>query len=121
VQLTGPVNSFSTPRKLDVIWIAQNYHDLHDSFLGPADIKIVLIIVDHAAASGTGLRDTETLHRIDPSSVRQELEAAGFVFVAQSDELSNLIDDHVRSVFDPVIRGKTDQFVYKFRKLDMAH
>jgi len=129
VQLTGPVNHFSTPRKVDVIWIAQNYHDLHDSFLGPADIKNVnkaffdslkpggvLMIIDHAAASGSGLRDTDSLHRIDPSSVRHEVEAAGFVFVAQIDDLSNLSDDHVRSVFDPVVRGKTDQFVYKFRK-----
>jgi predicted methyltransferase len=132
-QLAGPVNYFSTPRKLDVIWIAQNYHDLHDSFLGPADIKLVnkaffdslksggvLMIIDHAAASGSGLRDTDTLHRIDPSSVRGEVEAAGFVFVAQIDDLSNLSDDHVRSVFDPVIRGKTDQFVYKFRKPDKS-
>jgi len=129
VQLTGAVNRFSTPQKLDVIWIAQNYHDLHDSFLGPADIKLVnrtfldalkpggvLIIIDHAAASGSALRDTESLHRIDPSSVRHELEAAGFVFEAQLNDLRNPTDDHTRSVFDPEIRGKTDQFVYKFRK-----
>jgi predicted methyltransferase len=64
----------------------------------------VLIVIDHAAASGSGLRDTETLHRIDPSSVPQEVEAAGFVFVAQIDDLSNLNDDHVRSVFDPALR-----------------
>ena len=134
VQLTGPVNGFSMPRKIDVIWIVQNYHDLHDSFLGPADIKIVneaffdslkpggvLMIIDHVAASGSGLRDTDTLHRIDPSSVRHEVEAAGFVFVAQIDDLCNPNDDHVRSVFDPVIRGKTDQFVYKFRKPDKAY
>jgi predicted methyltransferase len=131
VQLTGPVNGFSMPRKVDVIWIAQNYHDLHDSFLGPADTRIVnkaffnslkpggvLLIIDHAATPGSGLRDTETLHRIAPSSVRDEVEGAGFVFVAQVDDLSNLNDDHVRSVFDPLIRGKTDQFVYKFRKPD---
>jgi predicted methyltransferase len=62
------------------------------------------------------LRDTETLHRIDPASVRKEIEAAGFVFEAQIDDLKNLNDDHSRSVFDPSIRGKTDQFVYKFRK-----
>lgn len=134
VQLTGPVNRFSTPRKLDVLWISQNYHDLHDAFLGPADIPIVnkaffdslkpggtLIIIDHAAATGSGLRDTETLHRIDPGSVRQEVEAAGFVFVAQIDDLNNPDDDHVRSVFDPAIRGKTDQFVYKFRKPGLTH
>jgi predicted methyltransferase len=128
-QLSGPVNQFSTPQKLDVLWTAQNYHDLHDAFMGPADIKALnmaffnslkpggtLIVIDHAATSGSGLRNTETLHRIDPYSVRKELEAVGFVFEAQSDDLKNPNDDHSRSVFDPSIRGKTDQFVYKFRR-----
>jgi predicted methyltransferase len=127
--LSGPVNQFSTPQPLDVLWTAQNYHDLHDRFLGPADVKIVnsaffdslkpggvLIIIDHAAAAGSGLRDTERLHRIDPGSVRAEIEAVGFVFEAQIQDLRNLEDDHSRSVFDPTIRGRTDQFVFKFRK-----
>jgi predicted methyltransferase len=129
VRLSGPVNRFSVPRKLDVLWTAQNYHDLHDSFLQPADIKLinkafynalkpggVFIVIDHAAALGSGLRDTETLHRIDPSRVRQEIEAAGFVFESKIDDVSNQEDDHTRSVFDPAIRGRTDQFVFKFRR-----
>jgi predicted methyltransferase len=56
------------------------------------------------------------MHRIDPASVRKEIEAAGFVFEAKIDDLRNINDDHSRSVFDPSVRGKTDQFVYKFRK-----
>jgi predicted methyltransferase len=129
-RLSAPVNQFSTPRRLDILWTAQNYHDLHDAFLGPAQIELVnkalfnslkpggiLIIIDHAAAPGSGLRDTESLHRIDPGSVRKEIEAAGFVFEGGIDDLENINDDHSRSVFDPSIRGKTDQFVYKFRKL----
>jgi predicted methyltransferase len=132
VQLTGPVNQFSTPHLLDVLWTSQNYHDLHDTFMGPADIGLVnkaffqslkpggvLIIIDHAAAAGSGLRDTDSLHRIDPKSVRKEIQAAGFVFEAQSDVLKNVYDDHARSVFDSSIRGKTDQFVYRFRKPEM--
>lgn len=128
-QLSGPVNKFSTPRRLDVLWTSQNYHDLHDTFMGPANIKVLnkaffnslkpggtLIVIDHAAASGSELRDTETLHRIDPASVRKEIEAAGFVFEAEMDALKNVNDDHSLSVFDPTIRGKTDQFIYKFRK-----
>jgi predicted methyltransferase len=129
VQLSGPVNRFSPPQPLDVLWISQNYHDLHDAFLGPADIRAVtkaffnslkpggtLIVVDHVAAPGSGLRDTESLHRIDPDSVRNELQSAGFVFEAQIHDLDNPNDDHSRPVFDPLIRGKTDQFVYKFRR-----
>jgi predicted methyltransferase len=129
--LTGPVNQFTVPERLDVLWTAQNYHDLHDTFMGPASINIlnkaffdslkpggVLIIIDHIAALGSGLRDTETLHRIDPASVRREVEAAGFLFEAEIDDLRNAEDDHTRTVFDPLIRGKTDQFVFKFRKPD---
>jgi predicted methyltransferase len=129
VHLLAPVNRFKTVTKLDVIWTAQNYHDLHDSFLGPADLSLVnrsffealkpggvLIVIDHSAVPGSGLRDTETLHRIDPETVRREIESVGFEFVGQIDDLGNPADDHSRSVFDPAIRGKTDQFVYKFRK-----
>jgi predicted methyltransferase len=127
--LTGPVNSFAPSRQLDVLWTAQNYHDLHDSFLGPANIKSlnkaffdslkpggVFIVIDHVATAGSGLRDTDTLHRIDPSTVREEIEAAGFVFEGSIDDLKNAGDDHTRIVFDPMVRGQTDQFVFKFRK-----
>jgi predicted methyltransferase len=127
--LTGDVNRFSTPQRLDVLWTAQNYHDLHDAFMGPAHIKElneaffnslkpggVFIVIDHAAAAGSALRDTETLHRIDPMTLRREIEAAGFVFEAQDNGLANAADDHSLRVFDPLIRGRTDQFVFKFRK-----
>src|ERR1700683_2460123 len=40
-QLLGPVNQFATPRRLDVLWTAQNYHDLHDAFMGPANIELL--------------------------------------------------------------------------------
>jgi predicted methyltransferase len=127
--LSGPAAKFAAPRKLDLIWTAQNYHDLHDSFMGPADVAAlnraffnalrpggIFAIVDHVAQSGSGLRDTESLHRIDPAQLRREIESAGFVFEAQSAALRNPNDDHTLSVFDPRIRGRTDQLVYRFRK-----
>jgi predicted methyltransferase len=114
---------------LDVIWTAQNYHDLHDSFMGPADVAAlnraffralkpggIYLVIDHVAESGSGLRDTESLHRIDPLRLRNEIEAAGFRLDAQSDLLRNLKDDHTLSVFDGRVRGHTDQVVYRFRK-----
>jgi predicted methyltransferase len=121
--------NFRVPKTLDVIWMALDYHDLHDSFMGPADVGAlnkaffdalkpggIYLIVDHVAESGSGLRDTETLHRIDPRQLRREIEAAGFVLDAQSDVLRNRRDDHRLPVFDPSIRGQTDQVVYRFRK-----
>ncbi len=120
---------FHVPEKLDLIWTAQNYHDLHDTFMGPADVAAlnkrffealkpggIYVVIDHAAEAGSGLRDTESLHRIDPKQLRREIEAAGFVFDAESSVLRNRLDDHKSSVFDAGIRGRTDQIVYRFRK-----
>ncbi len=58
----------------------------------------------------------EKLHRIDPAVVKADFERAGFVLEAQSDMLRVREDDHSKNVFDPSIRGKTDRFVYRFRK-----
>ena len=127
--LTGSLADFRLPEKLDLIWMSQSYHDLHDSFLGPANVAVlnktifdalkpggVFLVIDHVAEAGSGLRDTETLHRIDPIRMRHEIEAAGFVLESQSDALRNADDDHKRAVFDPSIRGRTDQVLFRFRK-----
>jgi predicted methyltransferase len=127
--LIDALRNFHAPRKLDVIWTAQNYHDLHDSFMGPANVAALnraffdalkpggaFVVIDHVAEPGSGLRDTETLHRIDPAAIKSEVEAAGFILEAQSDVLLNPDDDHKRSVFDPVVRGHTDQIILRFRK-----
>ena len=125
----GPVNHFKTPEKLDMVWTSMNYHDLHDAFFGPADLAMVnkaifdalkpggiYLVLDHAAAPGSGLRDTDTLHRIDPEVVKKEVLAAGFKLEAQSSVLKNPDDDHSLKVFAPAIRGKTDKFIFRFRK-----
>jgi predicted methyltransferase len=121
--------ALSAPAQADVVFTSQNYHDYPDKFMGPVDLAKfdkqvydalkpggVFVVVDHAAASGSGLRDTETLHRIDPDIVKQQVEAAGFKFAGESDVLRNPADDHTLKVFDKSIRGHTDQFVYKFVK-----
>lgn len=126
---TPPINSPALPSGLDVVFIRQNYHDLHDKVLGPADVPAfnkavfaalkpggVYVVLDHAAEAGSGLRDTGTLHRIDPATVKAEVLAAGFVFDGESPILANSGDDHTKNVFDPVVHGKTDQFLYRFRK-----
>jgi predicted methyltransferase len=111
------------------VFIRQNYHDLHDKFMGPADIARfnrhvyealkpggVFVVLDHAAAAGSGLRDTDTLHRIEPEAVKTEVTAAGFMLEAESAILASPADDHTKFVFDPAIRGHTDQFLLRFRK-----
>jgi predicted methyltransferase len=74
------------------------------------------VIVDHAAAAGAGAGDAQSLHRIDPASVRKEVEAAGFVLDAESTLLANKEDSHSIKVFDPSIKGETDRFAYRFVK-----
>jgi len=127
--LTAPMNAVAAPEKLDIVWISQNYHDLHDDFAKPADTAVVnkqvfaalkpggvYVVLDHSAVAGSGLAATNTLHRIDAATVKSEVTAAGFKFVSESKVLANPADARTANVFDASIRGKTDQFIYKFRK-----
>lgn len=123
-----PIAQLGVSAKVDLVFTVENYHDFHD-FLDPAgmakfDKQIydalkpggVFVVVDHIAPAGSGLADTNTLHRIDPAAVKKEVEAAGFVFDGESNALRNPADPHTAAVFDKSIRGHTDQFIYKFRK-----
>ena len=122
-----PFSHLQTPSPVDLVWTSQNYHDLHN-FPG-IDVGVfnqmvfetlkpggVYLILDHEAEAGSGTRDTASLHRIEAEAVKKEVMAAGFVFVGGSDVLRQPGDPHTVKVFDPSVRGKTDQFVLKFRK-----
>jgi predicted methyltransferase len=122
-------NTLTLPTKADVIWIRQNYHDLYDKFMGPADVPAfdkavyrslkpggLFVVVDHSAPDGSGIASTDTTHRIDAARVKSDMATAGFVFVKESNALRNPADDRTKKVFDPSIRGQTDQFVYIFRR-----
>lgn len=115
----------------DVLWLHLFYHDLHTALIQArgataADFNRAVyerlkpggcyVIVDHAAALGAGTRDAQSLHRIEPASVRAEVEAAGFVLDAESTLLANKDDPHTIKVFDPAIKGKTDRFAYRLVK-----
>jgi len=127
--LVEDVGKLAGQGPVDLVWTSQNYHDLHGPSVPPITASMidhavlmalrpggVYVIEDHVAEAGSGLRDAGTLHRIDPAFVRDEVEQAGLVFDAESPVLHNLSDPHTARVFDPTIRGHTDQFVFKFRK-----
>ena len=114
-----------------VLWLHLFYHDLHTALMQAkgataADFNRAVykqlkpggsyVIVDHAAAAGAGTSDAQSLHRIDPASVRAEVEAAGFVLDAESTVLVKKDDPHSIKVFDPSIKGETDRFAYRFVK-----
>jgi predicted methyltransferase len=116
---------------VDILWLNLFYHDLHTKLIqargatAAAFNRAVFeclkpggayIVIDHAAADGTGTGDAQSLHRIDPVAVREEVEAAGFVFDAETDILASDSDPHEIKVFDPSIKGHTDRFAFRFVK-----
>lgn len=118
---------------LDAALMVMSYHDLHfyapDRGWNDTDVPAFLaqvhaalrpggrfVIVDHAAASGSGPDAAQNLHRIDEAFVQAELEAAGFELVASSNALRNPDDPRDKLVFDKRIRGRTDRFVLAFTK-----
>ena len=89
--VTAPINAPNLPKGLSAVFIRQNYHDLYDKFMGPADVPAfnkavyaalkpggVYVILDHADAPGTDLGGTEGRHRIDIARVKADMAAAGF-------------------------------------------
>jgi predicted methyltransferase len=119
------------PEPVDIVWTTLNYHDFKNNKLASgSDVAQALnaaafralksggtyLIVDHEAALGAGASQTSTLHRIEDTIVRQEVRAAGFVLDSESDLLRHPADDHTAKVQETGIRGKTDQFILKFRK-----
>jgi predicted methyltransferase len=122
-----PLSDIQFPGPVDLVWTSQNYHDFHN--VKGVDLMVlnkqvfaalkpggVYLVVDHVAEAGSADRDTSTLHRIDPETVKKEVLAAGFEFVGSSDLLRRSDDAHTAAVFDASVRGKTDQFILKFRK-----
>jgi predicted methyltransferase len=73
-----------------------------------------LLIADHSAKAGDGVMVGKTLHRIEENALRQEIEAAGFKFVADADFLRNPDDPRDAPVFHPTVPN--DEFVLKYQK-----
>ena len=115
----------------DVLWLHLFYHDLHTALiqargataalqstcLRAAEARWVLRHRRPGAAAGAGTSDAQSLHRIEPAFVREEVEAAGFVLDEESPMLANKDDSHAIKVFDPSIKGETDRFAFRFVKL----
>lgn len=119
--------------RLDGAMIIMSYHDLfyddpdgnwpavgHDQFIDQVITALKpggrFLVVDHAAADGSGSAETERLHRIDEQFTIDTLRQRGFEFVGSIPDLRNAEDDRSASAFDPAIRGRTDRFVHLYRK-----
>jgi predicted methyltransferase len=121
------------PNSYDFMMINLNYHDVYwesakfgvvrmepDAFLKTVYASMkpggIVGVIDHVGNPGDTRQTVEKFHRIDPAVVKADFERAGFKLEATSDILRNPADDHSLLVFNPQIRGKTDRFIYKFRK-----
>lgn len=127
--IRSPIGAPEFPAGMDLIFTAQNYHDLHlQPFAADTASKVnaavfaalkpggLYVIIDHAAQAGAGLGVANTLHRIDIADVKREVEAAGFVLDGESGILLNDTDPMTANVFSGAIRGRTSQFMLRFRK-----
>jgi predicted methyltransferase len=129
----SPMEAPDLPGKYDFMLINMDYHDVYWESAKYGIVKMdpdqwlkviydsmkpgaVVGVVDHVANPGDTRDTVQKLHRIDPNTVKADFKKAGFVLEAESNILRNPADDHSLLVFDPKIRGKTDRFVFKFRK-----
>lgn len=127
--IRSPIEAPDFPSGLDLVFTAQNYHDLHLS-MAAADTAAkvnaavfralkpggLYVVIDHHAAPGSGLDAANSLHRIDIEAVKREVTAAGFVLDGESDSLARPEDPRTANVYNGSIRGNTSQFMLRFRK-----
>lgn len=122
------------PNSLDAALFVMSYHDVYFAPqgaagpMGDASSMVanlytalkpggIVVVQDHVAGAGSAPADSvNKLHRIDPSVVKRTFEQAGYKLEAQDGTFGNPADDHSKLVFDPAIRHKTDQILYRFRK-----
>lgn len=130
-----PTTSMALPRgRFDLVLLHLTYHDFYweSAEFGLARVEPgtvaaelfaaakpggTVVVVDHVAAGGRETRaEVDATHRIDPAVVRADFEAVGFMFDGESEALRRPGDDRSMRVFNPAIRGRTDRFMFRFRK-----
>ena len=103
----------------DTVWLGVDREKMNRAVFAALKPGGVYGIVDHSAAPGAGLSAVKTMHRIEEKVLRQEIEQAGFQFVAEASFLRNASDtldwnDSPREAGDR--RGTSDRFVLEFKK-----
>ena len=121
-----PMDAIKFDAPVDIVFISQLYHDgvwqkvdiakMNKAIFDALKPGGVYFIIDHTGPGITTVEQIDKTHRIDPDVVKQQVLAAGFKLEAESDLLRNPADPKNNLVFDPSIRGHTDQFIFKFVK-----
>ena len=114
---------------VDRIFTALNYHDIinkksidRQKLLKTIHSKLknngYFIVIDHNASSGSGISQTKKLHRVENTFVLNEIINAGFTLDRSSTVLANPDDHFELDVWQENTKGKTDRFVYRFKKIN---
>ena len=121
-----PMAEIKFEAPVDIIFMSQIYHDqvwqkidiakMNAAIMAALKPGGVFFIIDHVGPDVKTPEQIDKVHRIDPALVKEQVLAAGFKLEAESNLLKNAADPHTASVFDASIRGKTDQFIFKFVK-----
>jgi len=125
----GTVPEPAFPQGLDMIITAQNLHDLYSERnpAGTAEKALAslyralkpggrLVVIDHSALENSEASVVGTLHRIERTAALEALEAAGFTLADESEIYARPTDPRNVPVFDPSVRGRTDQFALLMKK-----
>jgi len=103
----------------DTVWMKTDRERMNKNIFGALKSGGIFGVVDHSAKAGAGLDDVQTLHRIDESIVKTEIEKAGFVLDAEADFLREPSDARDWSASPKSAgerRGHSDRFVLRFKK-----
>lgn len=124
-----PFGTVSFPRPLDLAWVTQNYHDLKIRKYGNVDTIAfdravyaalkpggIFFILDHQGPLGMDEAEIAKMHRINRDDVVREVTSVGFKLASEGSFLRRSADDHKKPIFDPAIRGRTDQYALRFVK-----
>jgi|KBSSwiStaDraftv2_1062776.scaffolds.fasta_scaffold70876_5 predicted methyltransferase len=128
-----PFGTVKFPKPLDIAWVTQNYHDMKIAKYGPGGRAVdtvafdravykalkpggIYFIIDHQGAANLTPAQIEKMHRINRDVVVREVTSAGFKLAGEGKFLRRPGDDHSKPIFDPSIRGHTDQYALKFVK-----
>jgi len=110
--------------RIDLVTLMFNYHDL--GFMGVDRAAMnravfralkpggLFVIADHSGRPGTGISESGTLHRIEETFLRQEVESAGFKLLEEANFLRNPNDPKDKNTPDPP--QPKDEFVLKYVK-----
>ena len=122
----GKFDEVDFPKDVDLVTINLYYHDLQPNGVDTAALNRKLyaalkkggrvLIEDHEGEAGSGWRDAKTKHRMESKVIVDEMKAAGFNLLIDSNVLENPTDDRTRQVFEKDYRGTTDRAVYVFVK-----